>query len=93
MSDVGSNNMCLRWTLSLSNMRNYKRAKPRFGGTVLRTGGKLLGAEPEPRQRERGMGIRCGAAEDNTEQRGRGMGRRKGEKEKEGFIEWIHRMA
>lgn len=28
--------MCLRLD-SVSNMRNYKRAKPRFEGTVLRT--------------------------------------------------------
>lgn len=72
MSDVGSNNMCPRWTLSLSNMRNYKRAKPRFEGTVLRTGGKLLGTEPEPRQRGRGMGIRCVGLLKTTQSKGEG---------------------
>lgn len=73
--------MCLWWSgLSLCiEMRNYKRAKPRFEGTVLRTvwSSKLLGAEHEPRQNA--SAGRCGAGLKTTQQRGKGEGgKRKG---------------
>lgn len=70
----------VEWTLSLCiEMRNYKRAKPRFEGTVLRTvwSSKLVGAELEPRQTRAWDGnTMWGWAEDNT-------ARGKGEKEKD----------
>lgn len=74
-SDVGAIICCLRGDYTIE-MRNYKRAKPRFGGTGTSYCSKLLGAKPEPRQsRGRDGNTMWGFSKDNTARKKREKGK------------------